>query len=99
MRELDQVQVRGRKKPVTIFELVWVAPGEAVPLWLSSFEEGRAAYRKRDWVNAILHFEEVIRLKPGDGPATLFLRRCRRYQETPPPPDWRGVAVLERPLT
>jgi adenylate cyclase len=97
MRELDQVQVRGRKKPVTIFELVWVAPGEAVPLWLTSFEEGRVAYRKRDWANAIWHFEEVIRLKPGDGPATLYLRRCRRYQEAPPPPEWKGVAVLEGP--
>jgi adenylate cyclase len=95
MRELDQVQVRGRKKPVTIFELVWVAPGEPVPLWLSSFEDGRAAYRERDWQNAILHFEEVIRLKPEDGPATLYLRRCRRYQEMPPPSDWKGVAVLE----
>jgi adenylate cyclase len=95
MRELDQVQVRGRKKPVTIFELVWVAPGEPVPLWLTSFEEGRAAYRKRDWQNAAAHFEEVIRLKPEDGPATLYLRRCRRYQETPPPPEWKGVSVLD----
>jgi adenylate cyclase len=95
MRELDQVQVRGRKKPVTIFELVWVAPGESVPLWLSSFEEGRVAFRQRDWANAVLHFEEVIRLKPEDGPAALYLRRCRRYQETPPPPDWKGVSLLD----
>jgi adenylate cyclase len=95
MRQLDQVQVRGRKKPVTIFELVWVAPGESEPLWLSFFEAGRAAYRERDWHNAVLNFEEVIRLKPEDGPAALYLRRCRRYQEAPPPPDWKGVAVLE----
>ena len=95
LRELDQVQVRGRTTPVTIFELVWVAPGEPVPIWLSFFEEGRAAYRERDWQTAALHFEEVIRLKPQDGPAALYLRRCRRYQEAPPPPDWEGVAVLE----
>ena len=95
MRELDQVQVRGRKKPVTIFELVWAAPGEEAPLWLSSFEEGRSAYLSRDWHRAASHFEEVIRLKPEDGPATLYLRRCRRYLEAPPPPDWEGVSVLE----
>ena len=94
MRELDLVQVRGRKKPVTIFELVWAAPGEEVPLWLSSFEEGRAAYLSRDWQKASSHFEEVIRLKPEDGPATLYLRRCRSFQEAPPPPDWEGVSVL-----
>jgi adenylate cyclase len=95
MRELDQVQVRGRQQPVTIYELVWAAPGEDVPLWLTSFEEGRAAYLARDWQEAARHFEEVIRLKPQDGPATLYLRRCRRYQEVPPPPDWQGVAVLD----
>jgi len=94
-RELDQVQVRGRKTPVTIFELVWVAPGEPIPLWLSSFEEGRVAYLERDWSNAVSHFEEVLRLKPQDGPAALYLRRCRRYQETPPPPDWQGVSVVD----
>jgi hypothetical protein len=27
-RELDRVQVRGRTQPVTIYELVWVAPGD-----------------------------------------------------------------------
>uniref|UniRef100_A0A7V6DP98 Adenylate/guanylate cyclase domain-containing protein n=1 Tax=Desulfobacca acetoxidans TaxID=60893 RepID=A0A7V6DP98_9BACT len=95
MRELDQVKVRGRKKPVTIFELVWVAPGETEPLWLSFFEEGRAAYCQRDWQNAVLHFEEVMRIKPEDGPAALYLRRCRRYLETPPPPNWKGVAMLD----
>jgi adenylate cyclase len=91
MRELDQVRVRGRLQPVTIFELVWAAPGEPTPLWLSSFLEGRAAYLERNWQQAALYFEEVIRLKPEDGPATLYLRRCRRYLEVAPAPDWRGV--------
>ena len=93
MRELDQVQVRGRQQPVTIVELAWAAPGEDAPLWLSTFEEGRAAYLRRDWLEASRHFEEVIRLKPEDGPATLYLRRCRRYQEKPPPPEWDGVSA------
>ncbi len=85
MRELDRVQVRGRQQPVTIVELAWAAPGEDAPLWLSSFEEGRAAYLARDWLEASRHFEEVIRLKPEDGPATLYLRRCRRYRKNPRP--------------
>jgi len=97
MRELDQVQVRGRVQPVTIFELVWSAPGEPTPLWLSSFQEGRAAYLRRDWRQAVLYFEEVIRLKPEDGPATMYLRRCWQYLQVPPPQDWVGVSVLGNP--
>jgi hypothetical protein len=37
----------------------------------------------------------VTRFKPEDGPAALYLRRCRRYQEAPPPPDWKGVSLLD----
>jgi adenylate cyclase len=95
VRELDLAQVRGRVQPVDIFELLWSAPGDAMPLWLSTFGEARAAYLKRDWRQAAALFEEVIRLKPEDGPAALYLRRCRRYQEGPPPPDWQGLAGLE----
>lgn len=95
MRELDQVQVRGRVQPVTIFELVWSAPGEPTPLWHSAFQAGRAAYLERNWRQAASHFEEVIRLKPEDGPATLYLRRCWQYLEAPPPPEWQGISVLE----
>jgi adenylate cyclase len=95
MRELDQVRVRGRLQPVTIFELVWSAPGDPTPLWLSSFQKGRDAYLERDWRQAARHFEEVIRLKPEDGPTTLYLRRCWLYLESPPPLDWQGVSVLD----
>jgi adenylate cyclase len=95
VRELDRVRVRGRVQPVTIFELVWAAPGEPTPLWLTSFQKGREAYLERDWPQATLSFEEVIRLKPADGPAALYLRRCRRHLSAPPPPDWEGVSVLD----
>ena len=97
MRELDRVQVRGRMQPVTIFELVWAAPGEPSPHWLASFQRGRTTYLERDWRQAALSFEEVLRFKPEDGPATLYLylRRCWRNLAAPPPPDWEGVSVLD----
>ena len=95
VRELDRVQVRGRMKPVTIYELVWSPPWEPSPLWLQSFQQARVHYLQRDWQEAAKLFEEVLRLKPDDGPATLYLRRCWRYLATPPPPDWEGVSVLD----
>jgi adenylate cyclase len=95
VRELDRVQVRGRTKPVTVYELVWIAPGEPIPLWLLSFQKARAFYLERDWRQAAIFFEEVLRIKPADGPATLYLRRCWRYLAAPPPPDWEGVSVLD----
>lgn len=95
LRELDRVQVLGRMQPVTIFELLWRGPGEPVPIWHSVFKSGRLAYLERSWTQAARHFEEVLRLKPGDGPATLYLRRCREYQLKPPPSAWQAVTILE----
>lgn len=97
VRELDRVQVRGRMQPVTIYELVWAAPGEPMPLWLVSFQKARTAYLERDWRQAVMFFEEVLHLKPDDGPAILYLRRCWRYRVAPPPPKWQGVSILEGP--
>lgn len=95
VRELDQVQVKGRLQPVTIFELLREAPGESSPPWLASFQAGRTAYLQRDWPLATRYFAEVLRLKPEDGPATLYLNRCRHHLAFPPPPDWEGVAVFD----
>jgi len=80
---------------VTIYELVWTAPGEPVPPWVLSFQKGRTAYLEREWRQAALHFEEVLRFRPDDGPATLYLRRCWRFLAAPPPSNWEGVSVLK----
>jgi len=95
VRELDRVQVKGRLQSVTIYELVWTAPGEPVPPWVLSFQKGRTAYLEREWRQAALHFEEVLRFRPDDGPATLYLRRCWRFLAAPPPSNWEGVSVLK----
>jgi adenylate cyclase len=94
-RELDQVQVKGRHQPVTIYELAGLRPSENEPAWLPAFAAGRAAYLARDWLRAREHFQEVLRLKPDDLPAQVFLQRCRQYQEKPPAADWQGIFVLE----
>jgi adenylate cyclase len=96
LRELDQVQVKGRMQPVTIFELLGPAPGDGAPDWLKLFASGRAAYREGLWQQAANYFQEVLRRKEDDGPARLFLHRCREFVKNPPPPNWHGVFILER---
>jgi adenylate cyclase len=94
VRELDAIRVKGRKQPVTIYEL----RGEAVavePEWLTTFAAGREAYRGGDWDRAEKFFREVLRLKPEDAPAQAFLDRVRHYRAQPPPADWGGVFSLE----
>uniref|UniRef100_A0A7V4G9E5 Adenylate/guanylate cyclase domain-containing protein n=1 Tax=Desulfobacca acetoxidans TaxID=60893 RepID=A0A7V4G9E5_9BACT len=95
VRELDTVQVHGRLQALTIFELLPDNPETPPTVWLSLFKAGRLAYLKGDWPLACRCFEEVLHHKPQDGPALLYLERCREFQATPPPPGWNGTTLLD----
>jgi adenylate cyclase len=95
VRELDQVRVKGRAHTVTIYELLCSLAADGVPAWLQAFAAGRSAYLERHFNQALAKFRKVLALKPDDVPSRLYLKRCQRYLKKPPPPDWRGVFVLE----
>jgi adenylate cyclase len=94
VRELDQVQVKGRSQPVTVYELLDLASEEGLPPWLQLFSQARRAYLQGQWLQASDLFKEVTRLQPQDLASQLYLQRCLDYLKEPPPPDWRGVVVL-----
>ncbi len=92
-RELDLLAVYGKDEPVAVLELVALAGeelGEKAEL-LRQFESGLAACRGRDFELAIQYFEAVAEIDPTDGPALLYLERCRDYMVNPPPAEWDGV--------
>ncbi len=95
VRELDLVQVKGRGQPVAIYELLGGREEGYRPEWLEIFAAGREAYQRQDWGEALQHFQAVLRLKPDDQPAAVFLERCHKFAQQPPPPDWQGVYILE----
>lgn len=97
LRELDRVRVKGKDRPVTIYELMGVQ-GEldATRLELQkAFSQGLELYRTRAWEEAEACFREALDLVPGDKSSGLYLDRCRRCREDPPPKDWKGVTVFE----
>lgn len=95
VRDLDLIQVKGREQPVAVYELLGRRGAGGTPEWLHLFEAGREAYRKQAWEAAADHFQRVLRLKPDDGPAQVFLERCRKFRLEPPPPGWQGIYALE----
>jgi adenylate cyclase len=91
-RELDIVKVRGRKEPVRIYELL--GREEPFPQWSAFkvlFEKGLMTYRSQQWGEGIEAFEKALKIKPDDGPAKLYLRRCTFLQKKGPSPKWNGV--------
>ena len=91
-RELDIVRVRGRKEPVRIFELLGrEEPFHQWSAFKMLFEKGLMAYRSRQWGEGIGEFEKALKIKPDDGPAKLYLRRCMFLQKKGPSPKWDGI--------
>jgi hypothetical protein len=58
------------------------------------FALGRACYRERRWQDAQIVFEKVLERWPDDGPARMYVNRCREYIVAGPEQDWEGVYVM-----
>ncbi len=95
-RELDFIRVKGKKKPVRIYELLGrIEAYDHHRDLIERFGRGLEEYRGGQWESAIGVFRELRRDYPEDGPSAVFLERCRDYIAEPPQGIWDGVHVME----
>jgi adenylate cyclase len=97
LREIDLMRVKGKDRPVAVFESLGYREAEmsnSLGRMLDAYGRGLQAYRGRDWTGAIAAFQAALQAEPEDGPSAMYLERCRIYADRPPPEDWNGVWVL-----
>ncbi len=92
-RELDLVRVKGKNKPVKIYELRGMEKLAAIEedLIIATYSKGLELYKQRQWYNALREFNRVLRYFPSDGPSRVYVERCLDYIANAPPDDWDGV--------
>ncbi len=96
VREVDWVQVKGKNKPVRIFELISEGkPENSVGECLGLFQEGFDLYHKKEFTVALKKFEQALKAHPGDPPSELYVARCQEYLAEAPPENWDGVHVMK----
>ena len=95
-RKLDRVRVVGINEPVRLCELIDMADiaNEQDKKMITVFHEALDYFEKRDWKKAIEGFNEVLALKPGDVPSTIYLDRLKQFSVTLPKENWDGVYNL-----
>ena len=96
-RELDWIQVKGKAKAVTIFELMALRseglnPGAEKAV--AEYAAGLEAYRAQDWDEAEARFVSAIANRGADPPSEKLLDRVKFYRLNPPGEDWNGVYVM-----
>jgi len=93
VRELDVVRVKGKKKPVRIYELrgMYSLPSIEKELLIDIYSYGLELFQKQNWVLSLKQFRRILRYFPTDGPSRVYIQRCLDFIENPPPADWDGI--------
>ncbi|HUJ80959.1 MAG TPA: adenylate/guanylate cyclase domain-containing protein, partial [Candidatus Acidoferrales bacterium] len=95
-RELDLIRVTGKLQPVKIYELLGDEANAAEFAEMAAeFWKARVAYTDRNWREALRCFEAFLKRWPDDGPAKVFLERCKEHLADEPPSDWDGVYEMK----
>jgi adenylate cyclase len=98
MREIDLVVVKGKTKPVGVYEILDYHREETFPQLMdvvNQFNDGVAKYRAARWDAAIKAFGEALRLNPRDRLSEIYIGRCETLKAAPPAGTWDGVWVMD----
>jgi len=96
-RELDRVQVKGKKEVVSIFEPMGLDSelSDKLADELERYHQGLAAYRQRDWKLALSIFESLANAAPETRLYAVYLERIHRFRTSRLPENWTGVHTYE----
>lgn len=93
-RQLDVIRVKGKLKPMAIYELLGPANGDGRLVSLAQrYERALELYRAQQWDAASRELLELAGDFADDGPTQVLLGRIEKFRHSPPPADWDGVHV------
>ena len=95
-RPLGGVQVKGKTRPVPIWELLGRSGevSDAAQQYANQFGQAVTLFQQRRWEDARTAFEACSQHQPDDLAATRYLDATRRFRAAPPPEDWSGALEL-----
>ena len=97
IRDIDRVIVKGKTKPVGIYEVLDYHTDKTFPNLMevvNYFKDGVANFRTQKWDKATEGFKKVLELHPGDKLSQTYIERCEHMKKNPPGEDWDGVWIL-----
>ncbi|MCX7881888.1 MAG: adenylate/guanylate cyclase domain-containing protein [Brevinematales bacterium] len=92
-RLLDFVRVKGKDKPVRIYEPFLVDEVTEKKAYYQHFEHGLKLYQHGDFPKALQVFEECLKQDSHDYLPYMYLERCQYYIANPPV-GWDGTETL-----
>lgn len=97
VREVDSVVVKGKSQPIIIYEIYEADDPHIRKLkdaTVALISRGIILYKVGNFKEALLNFEQALKVYPEDIVAILYRKRCQEYIESPPLGNWIGVQHL-----
>ncbi|QTA90677.1 CHASE2 domain-containing protein [Desulfonema magnum] len=97
-REIDLINVVGKKEPIKIYQLMGYAEDadDLMKETVINYTRGLKAYRNQEWDNARDFFKKVLDLTSDqDKPAKVMLARCEELKANPPGAYWNGAFTMK----
>lgn len=92
-RFIDLVQAKGKTEGEKIYTTVPEFNSKIIDSF-ALHNQAVQLYFEREFAKALLLFEKVVTILGNDFLAHLYIERCKKYIENPPPQDWNGVFVM-----
>ena len=104
-RYLDKIVVKGRTKPVAMYEIVCLRKLLTVETekCIKLYEQGIEQYLSKNWDSAKALFEQSAELEPNQpgktvgvksNPSLVMIQRCGEMKANPPEGEWDGVYIM-----
>ena len=96
-RILDKIAVKGKNNSVEIYELLTEHDSSEAGKFAhlaDKFKEIYELYLKREWQQAKILFQELLKEFPDDHVCQIYIDRCDKYIKEEPPASWDGVTKL-----
>jgi adenylate cyclase len=95
--ELDRVKVKGKTRPVKIYQLLGdkhISGKQLAAVEL--FHKALRLYEQRAWDGAASAFREVMSMDGHLAAAKIYVQRVMDLKANPPPADWDGVFTMSK---
>jgi adenylate cyclase len=96
LRKLDLLRVKGKLKPMAVYELIGERTPDSKPAaHIPPYEKALALYQAGQFDDAWKLLIQLQKDFPDDGPTATLLARVIKLREHPPGPEWDGVYVAK----
>jgi len=97
LREIDRIRVKGKLKPVGIYEVLDHLKGvfQELETVKGRYHEGLQLYKERNWTAAMRRFEQAVSANSQAAVSKMYIDRCQHFIANPPPIEWDGVWVMK----